>query len=116
VAAGDASEQHHTVEEILGEMELGNKPCVTVLNKIDLYLAKVATPPGTNVIWDEKAAQEYFLARGVDAVENTVHVSAVKGWGLEKLKETIAEKVNIGRQHISNTNSPELNSEPENPV
>ncbi len=93
VASGDASEQHHTVEKILDEMELGNKPCVTVLNKIDLYLAKVASPPGTNVTWDEKAAQEYFQARDMDAVENTVHVSAVKGWGLEKLKEIIAATV-----------------------
>jgi GTP-binding protein HflX len=93
VASGDASEQHHTVEGILDEMKLGNKPCVTVLNKIDLYLAKVASPPGTNIIWDEKAAQEYFLARGMDSVENTVHVSAVKGWGLEKLKEIIAASV-----------------------
>jgi GTP-binding protein HflX len=93
VASGDASEQHHTVEGILAEMNLGSKPCITVLNKIDLYLEKVATPPGSSLAWDEKAAQEYFLTRGMDAAENTVHVSASKGWGLEKLKETIAAAV-----------------------
>jgi GTP-binding protein HflX len=93
VASGDAAEQYQTVESILGDMGLAAKPHITVLNKIDLYLDKVESLPGT--VWDEKTAQEYFLARGMAAEENTVHVSAVKGWGLNLLKEMIGESLNI---------------------
>jgi GTP-binding protein HflX len=92
VASGDAAEQYQTVESILGDMGLAAKPHITVLNKIDLYLDKVESLPGT--VWDEKTAQEYFLARGMAAEENTVHVSAVKGWGLNLLKEMIGESLN----------------------
>ncbi len=93
IASGGAAEQYQTVEDILGEIGLAEKPRLTALNKIDLYLEKVATPPGSNIVWNEKAAQEYFLARGLAAEEGTVHISASKGWGLEKLKEIIREKV-----------------------
>jgi GTPase len=94
IASGDASEQYQAVESILGEMGLSNKPCLTVLNKTDLYLEKVATPPGSSIAWDEKAAQEYFLTRGMAAEENTVHVSATKKWGFDKLKEMIGACIN----------------------
>jgi GTP-binding protein HflX len=93
IASGDAAEQFQTVESILGEMGLAEKPRLTVLNKIDLYLEKVATPPGTSVVWDEKAAQEYFLTRGMADAANTAHVSALKGWGLDELRQIIAEKL-----------------------
>ena len=95
VASGDASEQYQTVESILGEMGLANKPRLTVLNKIDLYLDKVAILPGHTTIWDEIAAQEYFLAQGMAAAENTVHVSAVKRWGLDGLLGLISKALTI---------------------
>jgi GTP-binding protein HflX len=95
VASGDAAEQYQTVESILGEMGLADKPRITVLNKTDLYLEKVERLPGT--VWDEKTAQEYFLAHGMIAEENTVHVSAVKGWGLDQLKAMIGGCVNSRR-------------------
>ena len=93
IASGDASDQFQTVEGILSDIGLADKPRLTVLNKIDLYLEKVATLPGSKIIWDEKAAQEYFLAHGLAEAENTAHVSAVKGWGLETLKELIAKNL-----------------------
>jgi GTP-binding protein HflX len=99
IASGDASEQYQAVESILGEMGLADKPCLTVLNKTDLYLEKVASPPGSNIIWDAKAAQEYFLARGMVAGENTVHISATKKWGFDRLKEMIGARVS---QHSGN--------------
>jgi GTP-binding protein HflX len=97
VASGDAAEQYQTVESILGEMGLADKPRITVLNKIDLYLEKVESLPGA--VWDEKAAQEYFLAQGMSAEENTVHVSAVKRWGFNRLLELISEI--LAPPHIS---------------
>jgi GTPase len=93
IASGDSSEQFHTVEKILGGMGLEAKPHLTVLNKIDLYLEKVATPPGSGITWEEKSAQEYFLTRGMEDTENTAHVSAVKRWGLERLKEMLVERL-----------------------
>jgi GTPase len=89
VASGGAAEQHQTVENILGEMELSAKPRITVLNKIDLYFEKVEHLPG--VAWDEKTAQEYFISHDMAPEENTVHTSAVKRWGLDRLKEMIGK-------------------------
>ena len=94
VASGDAAEQYQTVESILGEMGLADKPRLTVLNKIDLYLEKLGEPPPAgSPAWDEKSALEYFIARGMAAEENTAHVSAVKRWGLNGLLELISEEL-----------------------
>ena len=94
IASGDASDQFQTVEDILADMGLGQKPRLTVLNKIDLYLERAATPPGINIVWDEKAAQEYFLAHSLAEAENTARVSATKSWGLDRLKEMAAGLLN----------------------
>ncbi len=100
VASGDAAEQYQTVESILGEMGLADKPRLAILNKIDLYLEKLGTPPlSGSLSWDEKSALEYFIARGMAAAANTVHVSAVKRWGLDRLKEMIGGCLN---RHSSN--------------
>jgi GTPase len=93
IASGDASEQFQTVEGILADIGLAEKPRLTVLNKIDVYLEKVATPSDTSLAWDEKSSQEYFLSHGLAEAENTAHVSAVKGWGLDMLKELIARNL-----------------------
>jgi GTP-binding protein HflX len=93
VASGDAAAQFQTVEGILGEMGLAGTPHLTVLNKIDLYLEKLGEPPpAVSPAWDEKSALAYFLEQGgMAAAESTVHVSAVKRWGLDRLKEMIGE-------------------------
>jgi GTP-binding protein HflX len=75
----DAAEQFQTVEEILANLDLDNKPKITVLNKMDvvagnqeemnaLALTKPLKPPG----------------------DTTVVISALKGWGLDKLLAKIA--------------------------
>jgi GTP-binding protein HflX len=93
VASGDAAEQYQTVESILGDMGLAGKPLLTVLNKIDLYLEKLGAPlPAGCPAWDEKSALGYFKEQGM-AAANTVHVSAAKRWGLERLKQMIGERV-----------------------
>jgi GTP-binding protein HflX len=92
VASGDAAEQYQTVESILGDMGLANKPRLTVLNKIDLYLEKLGEPPPAgSPTWDEPSALAYFLARDMAAAANTVHVSAAKRWGLNGLLELISK-------------------------
>ena len=76
-----APEQCQTVEEILTDLNLMDKPRITALNKIDLLL------DGENR--DETAAISY-LSDQCD-VENTVLISATKRWGLTKLLEVISQ-------------------------
>jgi GTP-binding protein HflX len=82
LASPDATEQCQTVEDILGELDLGDKPRLTVLNKIDL----LAGAP----FHDEKQALDYFDSQGRSADDYTVPISAVKGWGLKRLIEVIS--------------------------
>ena len=86
LSAGNAAEQCQIVEEILADLNLSDKPMVTALNKIDLLLDKEKS-------WDEKKATAYLSRRTGPASENTVLISAVKGWGLEKLRKTINRAV-----------------------
>ena len=83
LASPDATEQCQTVEDILGELGLAAKPRLTVLNKIDRLAG--------NQDWDEKQTLDYIAAQGTPAEANTVHISAVKGWGLNKLLELISQ-------------------------
>ncbi len=94
VASGDAAEQCQAVESILGDMGLSEKPRLTVLNKIDLYMEILGAPPPAGCLsWDEKSALAYFIDRGMAAAENTVHIAAVKRWGLDRLKGMISQHI-----------------------
>ncbi len=81
-ASPEAPEHCQTVETILDELQLGNKPVITALNKIDLVL------PGDRK-WDETSAVE-FLSKDCPPEPNTIMISALKGWGLGKLLEMVA--------------------------
>ncbi len=83
LSSPDATEQCQTVENILEELGLATKPRLTVLNKIDRL------PGGQD--WDEKQALDYFAAQGTPADASTVHISALKGWGLNRLLEMISQ-------------------------
>jgi GTP-binding protein HflX len=77
-ASTDASQQCQTVEDILGELELNEKPRITVLNKIDCLL-------DDSKIRDEESALEYFSSQEIAAEENTLLISAERKWGLNAL-------------------------------
>jgi GTP-binding protein HflX len=79
----NAAEQCDIVEDILAELNLTEKPRITVLNKIDLLLS------GSQK-WDEAAALENIAEECGIPGPNTVLVSAVKKWGFDKLKELIS--------------------------
>ncbi len=87
-AAPDAAGQCQTVETILGELGLADKPRLTVLNKIDLTLD--ASRP-----WDENTALAYFADQDAAAGEAIVPVSAAKGWGLARLLDRIGDRVAV---------------------
>jgi GTP-binding protein HflX len=81
-ASPDASQQCQTVEEILADLELTDKPRITALNKIDCLLDKSRT-------WDEKSALGYFNSQELTAEENTILISAEVKWGLTDLIKKI---------------------------
>jgi len=88
----NAPEQCQTVEDILSDLNLSEKPRITALNKIDLLL-------DASRRWDEKSALDY-LSGQTKADENTVLVSAVKGWGLTGLLELISRTLTRTMQPV----------------
>lgn len=76
----NAIEQSMAVEKTLTELGLGEKPRITILNKVDLFASS------------EEDIVEFVSSMKADGQE-TVLISAAKGWGLDRLLERIAEKL-----------------------
>jgi len=94
IASRDAPEQCQAVEDILTDLNLMDKPRITALNKIDLLLS-------SNVTWDEATAINFLSAQPATMGENTVLISAVKKWGLNKLLELVADTLTKTMQPVS---------------
>jgi GTP-binding protein HflX len=77
----NAAEQCQTVEDILADLSLSDKPRITALNKIDLLMDNSRR-------WDEETAISY-LSDQTEADENSMLISSTRGWGLNKLLELI---------------------------
>ncbi|HEY87963.1 MAG TPA: GTPase HflX [Dehalococcoidia bacterium] len=93
LACHDAPEQCQTVEDILADLNLIDKPRITALNKIDLLL-------NSNMTWDEAAAINYLSAQPAAMSKNTVLISAAKKWGLNKLLELISSTLTRTMQPV----------------
>lgn len=78
----NATEQYQTVEDTLTELELSDKPRLTLLNKIDL------------VMEDDNSGDEQVIQLaqqfGID-VDDMMLISASKGWGLHGVLRRISE-------------------------
>ncbi len=72
----NAAEQGETVDNILTDLGLNDKPRIAVLNKLDLMAAS------------EENMKDYA---GILKAKDTVMISAVKKWGLRGLLDTIVE-------------------------
>ena len=79
----NAAEQCQTVEDILADLGLADKPRITALNKIDLLLDRDKT-------WDEETAIKDLADESAPLDEDTVLISAGKGWGLTRLLELVS--------------------------
>ncbi len=95
ITSQNATEQCQTVESILKDLKLADKPRITVFNKIDL-LRDLAS------VRDEATALDLIEGYGECHPSNTVMTSASKRWGLRGLVETISRvlpmnDVEIGR-------------------
>jgi GTP-binding protein HflX len=82
LSSSSAAEQCQVVEEILCDLDIVDKPLITVLNKIDRL-------PGVDKNLAEEEALNYLAEKDGTASENTVLISATMGWGLQNLLETI---------------------------
>ncbi len=83
----NAPEQCQTVETVLADLNLKDKPRITALNKIDMLLDKDKT-------WDETSAINYLTGLNIGnlgTIKNTVFISAVKKWGLTELLNLIGQ-------------------------
>lgn len=74
----NAASQCSTVEKILGDLNLQSKPVITVFNKLDLALSSDAELEALEVV--PYVGGQLLLPR-----HNVALVSAVKGWGLDRL-------------------------------
>jgi GTP-binding protein HflX len=75
-----AAQQSTTVDKILSGLGLGDKPSITVLNKVDLFV--------------EKEEDISDLARAVEeSGQQAVLVSAAKRWGLDSLLQMIGQSL-----------------------
>jgi GTP-binding protein HflX len=84
----NAAEECHTVEEILADLNLLDKPRLTALNKIDLLIDSGRS-------WNEESALKYLSDRDEVARADTVLISAVRKWGLSNLLETIRQTLTL---------------------
>lgn len=82
----NAPEQCQTVEDILTDLNLIDKPRITVLNKMDLL-------PDNGKTWNEESAINYLSDRDDVINKNTVLISAAKKWGLNKLLEMLSRQL-----------------------
>jgi len=81
ITHANAAAQSETVEDILAELGLADKPLLVVLNKIDLL------EPGAAE--GEQVVSKY--ARQLPDGGEAVVISAAKGWGLDPLLQAIAQ-------------------------
>jgi len=86
ITSQNATEQCQTVERILKDLKLADKPRITVFNKIDLL-------PDVAGARDEATALSRIEEYGECHPSNTVMTSASKRWGLRGLVETIGRLV-----------------------
>jgi len=79
----NAANQCFTVEKILSELNLENKPQITVFNKLDLALSSEAELKALTTI-------PYFEEEIVLPNKSIALISAAKGWGIDELLNKIA--------------------------
>ncbi len=82
ITHNDASEQFQTVQEILADLGLADKPQLTVLNKMDI------------VAGNQEEMNKLAMTKALKPLDDsTFTISALKGWGLDKLLIKIAENL-----------------------
>ena len=90
----NAAEQSQTVDELLADLGLGDKPRIIAINKIDLLTQEAD-------LSDEELLDQH-AEQFKDNIEAVVLISAEKGWGLDKMLRLIADVLGRrGAQYVS---------------
>jgi GTP-binding protein HflX len=85
----NAAEQLQTVQQILTELRLEQKPQITVLNKMDVSVS------------NRQEMDNLAITTGLKPLDdNTITISALKGWGLDKLMAMITRYLNFNPNKI----------------
>ncbi len=84
----NASQQTDTVMETLKELHADNRPILTVLNKVDQLEGMTEAEVGN-------------IAEALGLPQDYVAVSALRGWGLDTLRERIDEMLGEAMQAVS---------------
>lgn len=92
----NAIEQSQTVEHVLADLGLAQKPRLLVLNKADLLFGKT-----------DSEASLYGKLTGRGA-QSTILISAAKGWGLTRLLQLIAAKLGQGTEYDAKSSLPSV--------
>ncbi len=87
-SSAHAPEEVFTVENILKDLALENKPRITILNKIDRLLDNTRK-------WNEQEALQYFQSVHQQSDPNTVFVSATMRWGFSILLQRIEQFLDV---------------------
>jgi GTP-binding protein HflX len=87
----DAEQQARTVEDTLTDLGLQDRPRVTVLNKVDLWVEELGAR-SQEPEERRRKVEEGIVARPEWAGDVSV-VSAAKGWGLDGLRERVEEEL-----------------------
>jgi GTP-binding protein HflX len=82
ITSVNATEQCQTVEKILKELKVDNKPRITALNKIDLLLDDEKE-------WSEQEALDNITEWTGLRLADTIFISAEKKWGLRHLEDAL---------------------------
>ncbi len=93
VASPDAPDQCDTVEGILRDLGLADKPRVTALNKVDML-------PTSGRLPDETAIIRSLTDRCPITTDNMALISAKKGWGLDKLLDLVSRTLARSPQSV----------------
>jgi GTP-binding protein HflX len=93
LSSSDAAGQCETVEEILAGLHVADRPRLTVLNKIDRFLEQSVGLLNDGREWTEETALRYFKDHDAGDGTDTVHVAAVRHWGLAGLLEAVAARL-----------------------
>ena len=96
----NAAEQAQTVESVLDELGVGDKPRLVVLNKIDRLTAREDAPPGAGATPAPDGNTADQLVADLGLRPDFVPVSARDGVGLDRLKERIATELDRGMAHL----------------
>jgi len=90
----NAAEQSQTVDELLADLGLGDKPRIIVINKIDLLAGDAG--------FSDEELMDQHAEQFKDNIEAAVLISAEKGWGLDKMLRLIADVLGRrGAQYVS---------------